>query len=138
MLPIQIKSRKDYDYCVNSGFEPLLDRRFEIDHNLRVEIQKDLFGEGNSEKQNVKFYKWVWAHKPHWCEECMKPLPEYSATYVSHIISRGSDARMAYDARNVNILCFKHHSLWENGDRETMRINEINKLTIEQLKNEYK
>lgn len=138
MLPIQIKSRKDYDYCVNSGFEPLLDRRFEIGHNLRVEIQKDLFGEGNSEKQNVKFYKWVWAHKPHWCEECMKPLPEYSATYVSHIISRGSDARMAYDARNVNILCFKHHSLWENGDRETMRINEINKLTIEQLKNEYK
>ena len=79
----------------------------------------------------------MWANKPHYCEECMRPLAEYSAVYVSHILTRGANPDMAHDARNINILCFKHHSMWENGDRENMRIFAKNQLTIEELKKDY-
>lgn len=137
MNPIEINTRQDYDYCLSNGFEPLADNRFIVEHKLRVEIQQELFGKGNSEEQNIKFYRWAWNRRPHYCEECMKPLNAYSAVHVSHILSRGSRPEMAYDIRNINILCYNCHSKWENGDRESMRINAKNELTIAELKREY-
>lgn len=134
---IEIDNFEDYNYCLSKGYEPLADNRFRIRHEIRTAIQQRLFGRGNSEEQNIRFYKWIWQHRPHYCEECMKPLEHYSATYVSHILSRGAYPEMAYDARNINILCFNHHSKWENGDRESMRIFSKNELTTEQLKQEY-
>ena len=68
----------------------------------------------------------------------MRPLPEYSATYCSHILTRGAHPEMANDPRNINILCFKHHLIWENGKREQMRIYPANMLRIEELKQDYK
>ena len=79
----------------------------------------------------------MWENKPHYCEECMRPLAEYSAVYVSHILTRGANPDMSHDPRNVNILCFRHHSEWENGAREQMRIFAKNQLTIEELKKDY-
>lgn len=137
MNPIEIDNIQDYDYCLSQGFEPLADNRFIVKHDVRIEAQQRLFGTGNSEEQNIKFYRFCWKHKPHICEECMKPLLEYSATYISHIRTRGAFPEMAFDCRNVNILCFNHHNQWENGDRESMRIYSINELTIEQLEQEY-
>lgn len=137
MNPIEIDSLQDYDYCLSQGFEPLADNRFIVKHDVRITAQQRLFGKGNSEEQNIKFYKWVWAHRPHYCEECMKPLNEYSAVHVSHILSRGGYPEMAYDIRNINILCYKHHAQYENGDRESMRIFAKNEITISELKREY-
>lgn len=137
MEPIAIDTRPDYDYCVAQGYEPLVDRRFTMAHQLRVSIQREKFGTGHTPEENERFYRFCWQHKPHICEECMKPLKEYSATYISHIISRGSDARIAYDARNVNILCFNCHLKWENGNRTSMRIYNANKKIIEEMKREY-
>jgi len=139
MERIQITNKNDYDYCREEGFEPLIDSRFDLDHKLRIEIQTDLFGKGHTPEENERFYRWVWAHKPHICEECMKPLSEYSATYISHIISRGANPYMAHDPRNCNILCFKHHNQYEHKTtRENMRIFQITELTIKILKEEYR
>lgn len=116
------------EYCVARGYEPLLDiRNFRLDIRLRVELQLELFGNcvlgrGDIPVANQRFFRWVWEHKPHRCEECLKPLRNYSAVYCSHILTRGAFPEMAHDARNINILCFEHHSCWENGDREKMRI----------------
>lgn len=137
MEPIAIDTRADYDYCRTQGFEPLNDRRFVMEHRLRVSIQRELFGTGHTPEENERFYRWCWQHKPHICEECMKPLKEYSATYISHIRTRGAFPEMAFDCRNVNILCFNHHNQWENGDRKSMRIYGVNEFTIEQLEREY-
>lgn len=104
---------------------------------LRKAIQTELFGQGHTPQENEKFYKWVWAHKPHYCEETMKPLHEYSAVYVSHILTRGAYPEMAHDPRNCNILCFEMHNRWENKDRQNMRIYAKNQKTIEMLKREY-
>lgn len=137
MQPIPILSRAEYDYVWGLGYQPLIDKRFALEINLRVDIQRELFGRGHTPEENEKFYRWCWEHKPHICEECMKPLPNYSAVHVSHILTRGAHPEMAHDGRNVNILCFNHHNKWENGDRKSMRIYAANQLTIEQLKKEY-
>lgn len=132
-----INDIENYDKARARGFEPLIDRRFYIEPTLRKELQKNLFGKNNPEGHQ-KFYKWVWKHSNHYCEECLKELPCYSATYVSHILSRGAHPEMAHDPRNVNILCFKHHEMWESAvTRKRMQIFERNEKTINQLKSEY-
>lgn len=135
--PVLIDTRSGYDYAVSRGFEPLIDRRFELPIELRVEIQRAKFGAGHSPEENERFYQWCWAHLPHVCEETGKPLRQYSAVYVSHILTRGAHPEAAHDPRNVNILSFEQHNVWENGDRERMRIWTGNKLRIEQIKSEY-
>lgn len=137
MEPIEITTRAGYELCTLRGFEPLIDRRFAMDIRLRVEIQRELFGTGHTPQENERFYRWCWAHYPHQCAETMRPLKQYSATYVSHILTRGAHPEMAHDPRNVNILCFEMHNRWENGDRQNMRIFAGNQLIIEQLKREY-
>lgn len=140
---IQITERCEYDYCVAHGYEPLIDiKNFQIDIRLRVDIQRELFGHcvfgrGDVPVANQRFYKWVWEHKPHRCEETMRPLYNYSATFISHILARGAFPEMAHDPRNVNVLCWQMHERWEHGDRERMRIYAGNMRIIEMLKNEY-
>lgn len=139
MERVVIDTREEYDYVCRLGYEPLIDRRFIMAHALRVEIQREKFGEGNHEENNVRFYRWVWAHKPHWCEECMRALTDYSAVYVSHILSRKEFPQGSYDARNVNILCFRCHNRWEyRTTRHGMRIETMNEYIIKQLKEEYR
>lgn len=135
---------EQYDYCVGRGIEPLLDtKNFQIEISLRVEIQKKLFGHceigrGDIPAANQRFFKWVWNHKPHYCEECLRPLNKFAAIYCSHILSRGAHPEMAHDARNINILCPEHHCTWEHATtRKAMRIYSKNMRMIETLTKEY-
>ena len=137
MEPFLIDTRDQYDLCKAHGIEPLIDRRFAMEIRLRVSIQRELFGTGHTPAENERFYRWCWDHYPHQCAETMRPLRQYSATYVSHILTRGANPEMAHDPRNVNILCFEQHNRWENGDRQNMRIYRSNQIIIEQLKLEY-
>lgn len=137
MIDCDVKTRDDYNRCRALGFEPLIDKRFSMDIRLRVEIQRELFGTGHTPADNERFYKWCWQHFPHYCQESMRPLYEYSAVYISHILTRGAHPEMAHDPRNINILSFEMHNRWENGKRENMRIYPRNMLIIEQLKKEY-
>lgn len=135
---IYVTERYEYDWLVSRGQEPLIDTfHFTLDIKLRKEIQRELFGNGRTQESNERFYRWCWAHKPHICEETMRPLHEYSAVYISHILSRGAYAEMATDPRNVNILCLEAHNRWENGNRKRMRIYNKNQMTIELLKQDY-
>lgn len=141
---VLIEDRESYDYVVTRGYQPLIDiRNFRMDINLRVEIQREIFGHsilgrGDIPVANERFFRWVWKYKPHQCEETMKPLQSYSAVYCSHILTRGAYPEIAHDPRNINILSFESHNRWENGDREKMRIYPGNLKIIELLKAEYK
>lgn len=137
MEPVAITTRAEYDLCKSRGIEPLVDRRFAMDIRLRVAIQRELFGTGHTPQENERFYRFCWDHYPHQCAETMRPLNQYSATYISHILTRGAHPEMAHDPRNVNILSFEQHNRWENGDRKNMRIFAGNQVIIEQLKREY-
>lgn len=137
MEPFVIDTRELYDYARKRGYEPLIDRRFAMEIHLRVSIQRELFGRGHTPEENERFYRWCWEHYPHICSETMRPLRQYSATYISHILTRGAHPEMAHDPRNVNILSFEMHNRWENGDRQNMRIYQMNQLTIKMLINEY-
>lgn len=140
VVPIPINDREEYQFVIQRGYQPLLDyKRFKLDIRLRVEIQRELFGRGRIDtmQANERFFQWIWAHKPHRCEETLRPLPQYSAVYCSHILTRGAYPEMATDPRNINILCFEMHNKWENGDKKSMRIYPENARLIELMKNEY-
>lgn len=133
----RIETREEYDYCVKRGYEPLADKRFDLAIDLRREIQREKFGT-NTIANNQKFYRFCIEHLPMVCEECGKPITHPSAINVSHILTKGSNPAMAYDCRNVNILCPEHHSMWEHATtRKTMRIYDRNNERIELLKQEY-
>lgn len=138
---INITTLEEYDYIVSRGFEPLLDwRKFEICIELRKSIQFDIFGEGSFQTANDKFYHWIWEHSIHNCAETGVYLPTYSAVYISHIISRGSDRRMAIDARNINILSPQIHAVWDNGtteQKQKLNIYRENQLIINLIKKDY-
>lgn len=131
---VELDDIESYRYVVAQGYEPLLDRRFSLEIHLRVEVQRILFG-GLTDHE--KFYRWVWEHKPHICEETMRPLNDYSAVHISHILTKGGFPEMAHDPRNTNILCLAAHNKWEFGRREEMRIFESNQFIIQKLKLEY-
>lgn len=142
MTPYPITIREEYDYCRQRNIEPLAHPSFHIEINLRVQIQRELFGmvsvHKNIAQANQRFYEWAWEHSRHYCEECMLPLRQYSAGHISHILTRGAHIEMAHDFRNKNILCAKHHAQWETGDRKSMRIYTKNAMTIDELRNDYK
>lgn len=144
MTKILLETEQEYDLVKSMGYEPLLpNKHFKLDIRLRERIQKRLFGHcvtgrgSDIMAANERFFRWIWNHKLHYCEECMKPLNGYSAVYCSHIITRGSHPEMAHDPRNINILCFEHHNNWENGNRERMRIYPANQRMIKELINDY-
>ena len=134
-----VTTREDYDFLLSRGIDCLYDRRFHLEIGLRRQIQKEKFG-GNNAEGNAKFYSYCLHHFPHVCENCGKPLPNATATNVSHILTRGSHPEMAHDPRNINVLCFECHNLWEHKTtRNRLRLwfVEKNERTIEQLKREY-
>lgn len=136
-MAILIEDLECYKYAKNKGYEPLTDKRFEMPIKVRIDVQRYLFGTGHTPAENERFYRYCWELYPHICEECMRPLTQFSATYISHIRTRGAFPEAAHDVRNVNILCFKHHNQWETGNRKAMRIYPGNVQTIEQLTKEY-
>lgn len=143
MEPMVITTMEEYTYCESRGYIPLINKLFTLEIAFRITIQDMMFGDfkfggDNIPIANQLFYRWVWEHKKHVCEECMTPLHDYSAIHISHIKSKGANPEMAHDPRNTNILCFWCHNKWENGNRGTMRIYPGNKKIIEQLRNEYK
>lgn len=142
-MAIVLQTIEEYKSAVKSGFQPLFGVEYGLPIKLRVDIQRQTFGKSETSKGDVlkgneRFYKWVWDNKPHVCEETGKPLgDEFSATYISHILSRGAHPEMAHDPRNVNLLSPEAHEQWENGDRKKMNIFASNEIRIEALKNEY-
>lgn len=140
MEQIILTTKAEYDFVNRRGYQPLLPNRyFKVDIKLRKELQERYFGSRGKDirKVDAKFFRWIWQNKPHFCEECGKPLQYYSATFCSHIMTRGGNPEMANDPRNINILCLEHHNQWENGNRKAMRIYERNQKIIEELKSDY-
>ena len=139
MKPVVIHTREDFESAVKRGFNPLCEDAWKLPMavDLRREIQREMFGK-NDAAGNQKFYKYCLEHKPLVCEECGCPINHPSAYNVSHILTRGAHPEMAHDPRNVNILCPKHHSAWEQATtRRGMLIEPKNERIIKQLKKEY-
>lgn len=145
-LPIKISTREEFEYVLSRDYNPLLDwRKFEMPNSLRIDVQRELFGQSfiskgsNIVDANQRFYRYMWETKNHICEECGKPLSHYSSVFISHILSRGAKPEMAHDPRNINILCFHDHNKWEQETtRKDMKIYKTNLIIIELLKNDYR
>ena len=144
-----LSSVYEYELCLKHGINPLFwHRHIKLVPTLRIQLQNKIFGKselgkGNVVQANDKYYHYCWDHGLMVCEECGRPLYAmrhydcYSATYISHILTRGSNPNMAHDPRNHNILCKKHHDQWETGERRGMIIYPDNQVVIRELKKDY-
>ena len=140
LLPIPIRSTAEYDVIKNFWYHPLIyDTFFNIDIRTRITVINTLFGKPCPANDD-RFFRWMWKHRPHVCQEYFAPLHEYSAVHISHIITKGSHPEMRYDPRNINILSLKAHNEWEFGTQEQRRKMNIypqNQRIIKILKSEY-
>lgn len=106
------------------------------DFNFKQERKEGKKKKGKSRivKINENYYRESYENSNKKCEECGLPLPEYSAIWVSHILSRNDFPELRDHPLNHNILCGEHHSQWESPLlRKTMRIYPKNKETILKL-----
>lgn len=88
--------------------------------------------------RNSKFYRDCWnSRQVKTCDNCDSVLLRYSAAYISHILSKGAHPALATHPENWNLLCLTCHTLWEFGDKKSMKIYPPNLLLIEKLKREY-
>lgn len=135
-----INSYQDYLLAVQNKFQPLIDTNFHIDIQLRAEIQDTLFGK-KFPANDDRFFRWVWKYKPHYCEETGMEIPRFAAVHMSHILSKGAFPEMRYDPRNINIVLYHIHNIWEFGlEKEKMKLKIYlkNQQIIETLKHEYR
>ena len=143
MKRTKINSVEEFDLAVENNFEPLTDNRFDIQIDVRIQVQNEMFSNSSLSQRNVgksnqKFYKYCWDRSSKFCEECGVEIPQYSASCVSHILPRSAYPEMRFDPRNVNILLPYFHQAWEDPIAKLrMRIYSKNQATIEQLKTEY-
>lgn len=138
---IEISSRAEYDLCIKNGFNPLINwKMFTMPIDLRIALQNELFGTADFVTANNKFYKYVWDNSIHNCLETGQPIEHFAAVHISHIISKGSDRRLATDPRNANVVIKRVHDIWEFGtlsQKKKLNIYPENQLIIKLLKNEY-
>jgi hypothetical protein len=118
---------------------------FKLDINLRIQIQREIFGgsslnKGDVTAGNQRFYYWCWQNIQHFnkCQNCFHLLPGYAATFVSHILSRQNRPEIAHDPRNANILCADCHKMWESPKNKIMAIYRQNQYIITLLNQEYR
>lgn len=142
MYPIHINSLEVYHLALKAGGKPLLDwRRFSMDYSIRAHLIHELFGfplqENDIVRANDRFYHYAWDNTAlKVCEECARPLNNFSASFVSHILTKGAHPELAHDPRNFNLLCVKHHNMWEfeTDTKRKMKIFRKNQIVIDLMK----
>jgi len=145
-----ITTLEEYYLCRSRGIDPLFWHfHIKLDISLRISIQNKLFGHTTLSKKNIpqandKYYHYCYNYGPLVCENCgdslyrnRNILGSYSATYISHILSRSNKPEMAHDPRNFNKLCAKCHDKWESQKKNEMLIFMDNQIIIKELLKDY-
>lgn len=91
------------------------------------------FTPSKTSKEDQTYFKSQWERLPHFCLECGIELPGYSASFISHILSKGAHPALRHDPDNSQILCFSHHQQWDFGNRKIMKIWAGNKKIVQRL-----
>lgn len=138
MQKFHITEAEEIEYAISRGVNPFFSDLFTIDKELRRDWLKAMFPK-NTEKNNIRFYKWVWEGKnQHYCSECGIPLERYNSAYISHRWSRGAHPEMAFEPRNTDILCMRCHNKFESPiTRKDMKIYPRVAREMEELRKEY-
>lgn len=103
----------------------------------KIPSSKKLFSQkpSNSTEYKIKldedFYEECFNLSNHECEECGKELPtqfrDISGKVVarwrySHILPKSIFPELRHNILNINHLCLIHHTQWDFGDKQNMKI----------------
>lgn len=64
----------------------------------------------------LALYKKLWGERPHKCsiKTCGRLLAVFNLRYFSHCVSKGSHPELKLNEKDIDILCYPCHILWEN------------------------
>lgn len=88
------------------------------------------------EKDEI-FYQECFNQSNHKCEECNCDLPTIfrdedgkiiARWRYSHIIPKSIASELRHRMININHLCLKHHTMWDFGDKKSMKIYKTNQV----------
>lgn len=72
---------------------------------------------GINDKDDV-FYKFVWKHREHFCEECGKELRELKRDHMHHLLPKRNGAGgypyFRHEEMNIALLCWNCHQAAES------------------------
>lgn len=101
------------------------------DKTKRMTMTIDSHKKLSMKQKDEIFYEKCFNNSDHRCEECGKELPKQFrdadgkiiARYrYSHTIPKSIAPELRHEIMNINHLCLKDHSEWENGNKEKMKI----------------
>lgn len=90
-------------------------------------------------KKDRAFYLKVFSSKPCFCEECDLPLPKdfedddgniIAIWQYSHVLPKSRFQEYRHKDWNMRKLCFKHHQVWDFGDKTEMKLYKIDKEIV--------
>lgn len=70
-----------------------------------------------------KMFLTIWSERPHYCtnQKCKEYLGEEPlAHFFAHLKSKGAHSEARFDKKNITLLCFDCHFIYDNGKRETI------------------
>lgn len=129
------KYGKTYKFT-NKKSKPLRTRKNNVKKSLFVKLDPKRKASTKRLEKDEAFYEECFNVSNHKCEECGCNLPtefrdsegNVNARYrYSHIIAKSIAPELRHDVENINHLCLKHHTQWDHGDKENMKIYEKNK-----------
>lgn len=89
----------------------------------------------------IEFFKWMWAQ---WeekqyvaCAECFVEI-KFHPAHCAHILGKGTCPEARLDPENLMPLCFKHHTQFDQGDRQGMLIFEITEKIRRYIRNKWR
>lgn len=70
-----------------------------------------------------QFYRQIWEEREHKCKECGRFLGDkLHHLFFSHHLAKGTYGKLRHDPENIDLLCMEHHTQWDFGNKEMMKI----------------
>lgn len=125
-------ANKFFKLCLKCNLERLKSNKNK-DSKTNIKLFKKSFKKPKNSKikEDEEFYEKCFNMSDHKCEECGCELPDIfkdednkivARWRYSHIIPKSVAIKLRHDTNNINHLCLKHHQMWENGDKKSMKI----------------
>lgn len=70
----------------------------------------------SKKKSSKDFFMEIWDERPHVSEVSGEPLGEEPlAQFFSHVLGKGAHPEFKFDKRNIMLMTFDEHRMWEFG-----------------------
>jgi hypothetical protein len=76
--------------------------------------------------EDIAFFQEIWAEREHYCEVTGEFLgDEFNVVFFSHLLTKAAYPRFRNYKKNIKLMSFRIHQLWEFSDRKDPMFNDL-------------